>query len=46
MPLFFVAAIHESDSSIVRSGVITPEPPLSAIDWANSSTPYLAIGFQ
>ena len=46
IPLFFVAAIQESDSSIVRSGVITPDPPLSAMDWANFSTPYLAIGFQ
>ena len=31
---------------MVRSGVITPEPPLSAIDWANFAAPYLSIGFQ
>ena len=41
-----VASNHPFDSSIVKSGVMTPDPPLSEIDAANFSTPYLSIGFQ
>ena len=44
--LVSAAASHSADSSIVKSGVITPDPPFSAIDAANFSTPYFSIGFQ
>ncbi len=46
MEFFSTADFHPADSSIVKSGVITPEPPLDAMDYANFSTPYLSMGFQ
>ena len=46
MACFSTAFFHASASSIVRSGVITPEPPEFLSSSANFSTPYLSMGFQ
>ena len=42
----FTAACQRADSSIVKSGWMTPEPPRDAIAAANSETPYFFFFFQ
>ena len=41
-----VVDIQSADSSIVRSGVITPTPPTADSSRAKFSTPNFSMGFQ